>query len=190
MTKHEGWGWRPGRGWGGLHDKPGVAFSGIGFVFGGPGRRFFESGQARLAILSLLDDGPKHGYELIKELAARSGGAYRASAGTIYPTLQLLEDQDMVVAGQQDGKKVYRLTAKGRAELEREHDTVDRIWERASNWEDWSSWMQSDAADIVRPMADTIKATFKAARKAARDPKRARRVWEILDDARKRLEDL
>jgi len=189
MSKHYGWGWRPGRGWGGLHDEPGLGFSGLGFVFGGPGR-FFESGQARLAILSLLADGPKHGYELIKDLAARSGGAYRASAGTIYPTLQLLEDQDLVTAEQQDGKKVYRLTDAGRAELDREQDTVDKIWERASNWGDWSQWMRSDAADIVRPMAETLKATFKAARKAARDPKRARRVKEILEDTLKRLEDL
>ena len=52
----------------------------------------------RLAILSLLADGPRHGYELMKLLQERSGGVYRASAGTIYPTLQQLEDEGLVVA--------------------------------------------------------------------------------------------
>ena len=56
------------------------------------GRRFFESGEVRLAILSLLSDGPKHGYQLMKDLEERSGGLYKASAGSIYPTLQQLVD--------------------------------------------------------------------------------------------------
>ena len=53
--------------------------------------RFFESGEVRLAVLSLLAEGPKHGYQLIKEMLDRSGGLYRASAGTVYPTLQQME---------------------------------------------------------------------------------------------------
>jgi len=64
---------------------------------GGPrGGRFFGFGEARLAILSLLKEGPKHGYQLIKELEQRSGGLYRASAGTVYPTLQQLEDEKLL----------------------------------------------------------------------------------------------
>jgi len=55
--------------------------------------RFFGAGEVRLALLSLLENEPKHGYQLMKDLEDRSGGLYRASAGTIYPTLQLLEDE-------------------------------------------------------------------------------------------------
>src|SRR5215813_2778015 len=107
------------------------AFSGWGgwAAFGPPGgrRRFFESGEVRLAILSLLAEGPKHGYELIKQFEIRSGGLYRASAGTIYPTLQLLEDEGLITSETRDGKRVYRITKEGLDELEREADTVDEI---------------------------------------------------------------
>jgi DNA-binding PadR family transcriptional regulator len=79
-----------------------------GFGWGDPGhhgggpwgfrRRFFEPGEVRIALLSLLKDGPKHGYELMKELEARSGGMYKASAGSVYPNLQLLEDEGLIKA--------------------------------------------------------------------------------------------
>ena len=60
--------------------------------------KFFERGEVPLAILSLLADGPKHGYELMKTLEERSGGLYEASAGTIYPTLQQLQDQELIAS--------------------------------------------------------------------------------------------
>jgi DNA-binding PadR family transcriptional regulator len=59
-----------------------------------------------------------HGYDLIRELEERSGGAWRPSPGSIYPTLQLLEDEGLVTSEEQDGKRVYTITDAGRAELE------------------------------------------------------------------------
>src|SRR5438876_7399573 len=98
-------------------------------------RRFFESGEVRLAILSLLAERPMHGYELMKEMEARSGGMYRASAGTVYPNLQQLEDEGLVRAqGGDDGKRVYTITDEGKKALEQEEATVKRIWNRASAW--------------------------------------------------------
>src|ERR1700733_12368926 len=91
----------------------------IALALGSKGR-FFGAGEMRLAILSLLSEGPKHGYQLMKELAERSGGVYRASAGSVYPTLQQLEDEGMVVAEMQSGRRVYRLTEGGRKELARD----------------------------------------------------------------------
>ena len=67
--------------------------AGVGIAFGSRGR-FFETGEVRLAMLSLLSEGAKHGYQLMKELEERSGGTYKASAGTIYPTLQQMEDDE------------------------------------------------------------------------------------------------
>src|SRR5436309_1137662 len=87
-----------------------------GFSFG-RGPRFFEAGEVRLAILSLLSEGPKHGYQLMKEMKDRSGGAYSASAGSVYPTLQQLEDEGLVEAEMQGGRRVYKLTDEGRQEL-------------------------------------------------------------------------
>ncbi|RPJ85366.1 MAG: PadR family transcriptional regulator, partial [Acidobacteria bacterium] len=88
--------------------------------------RFFGAGEVRLGLLSLLEQEPKHGYQLMKELEERSGGFYRASAGTIYPTLQMLEDEGLVISEAADGKRVYRITEAGRAELVREASTVKR----------------------------------------------------------------
>src|SRR5215467_13606332 len=119
--------------------------------FGWGGRaRFFESGEVRLAILSLLSEGPKHGYQVMKELEERSGGLYRASAGSIYPTLQQLEDEDLIRSDQQNGKRIYSITDAGRAELDRDPEAVKRIWLRAEKWEEWGQYMNPDTMSIMR----------------------------------------
>ena len=71
----------------------------------GPRRGFFRSGEVRLALLSLLAESPGHGYQLMKRLEKRSGGLYQASAGTIYPVLQQLEDEGLVRSHEEDGKR-------------------------------------------------------------------------------------
>src|SRR6202045_3464743 len=92
-----------------------------------PRSRFFGPGEVRLAILSLLTDGPRHGYELMKMLAERSGGIYRASAGTVYPTLQQLEDEGLIASDLQEGRRVYRVTDAGRREVERLGEDIKDI---------------------------------------------------------------
>ena len=153
-------------------------------------RRFFEQGEVRLAVLSLLKDGPKHGYELIKQFEIRSGGLYRASAGTVYPTLQLLEDEGLIAAETIDGKKVYRITPEGEAELERESDTVGEIWGRAERWEEWSKWMGPQAFVVAGPLGHLVKEALKAAQAAGDSPDRQQKVREILERARKDLSSL
>lgn len=90
---------------------------GPGMGPGGPGPRMFGRGDLKYALLDLLRERPKHGYEMIKDLEDRSGGFYTPSAGAIYPTLQLLEDRGWVTADTVDGKKVYTITNEGRAAL-------------------------------------------------------------------------
>jgi DNA-binding PadR family transcriptional regulator len=108
--------------------------------------RFFGPGEVRLALLSLLADEPMHGYELMKRLEERSGGVYRASAGTIYPTLQQLEDEGQITSKSLNGKRVYKLTEAGRGELKERDETVRQIWRRARRWEDWRSALPKEAA--------------------------------------------
>jgi DNA-binding PadR family transcriptional regulator len=120
----------------------------------------------------------------MKELEARSGGSYRVSAGTMYPSLQQLEDEGMIVSETKDGKRVYRLTDLGKKELERESATADNIWQRTSDWGDWGQWIGQSA---LGPM---MKATIRAMKHATRDPAMRARVEEILDRARRELEDL
>ena len=79
----------------------------------GPGRRRQRRGDIKYALLELLAERPRHGYELIKELEQRYGGFYRPSPGSVYPTLQLLEDEGHLSASEQEGKKVYTVTESG-----------------------------------------------------------------------------
>jgi DNA-binding PadR family transcriptional regulator len=168
-------------------------FGWAGFAAFGPlggRRRFFEPGEVRLAVLSLLAEGPKHGYELIKQFEIRSGGLYRASAGTIYPTLQLLEDEGLIRSEMADGKKVYRITPEGAAELEREADAVDEIWGRAEHWQEWSHWMGPRAMVLAGPLAHFVKAALRATQAAGDAAELQDRVREILDRAREELEEI
>lgn len=151
-------------------------------------RRFFESGEVRLAILSLLAEGPKHGYQLMKELEERSGGLYRASAGSVYPTLQQLEDEGLIAAGQQEGKRVFSLTDAGRTELEKDPEAVRRIWQRAEKWEEWGQCLNPDSLHLLKPLGTLTKAAWKAASRANGKHEAEERLTRILDQARKELE--
>jgi DNA-binding PadR family transcriptional regulator len=154
----------------------------------GPRRGFFQQGEVRLALLSLLEDGPAHGYELMKRLEERSGGMYQASAGTVYPVLQQLEDEDLVRAHEQDGKNVYELTDAGRDELRLNKEGVERIWKRAGGWKEWGVNMGPESAEIWSSWGRLTKAAFKAA--ARSDFEETDKIREILDRARKELEAL
>ncbi len=160
-------------------------------MFGGFGPRgggFFRAGEVRLALLSLLADGPAHGYELMKRLEKRSGGTYQASAGTVYPVLQQLEDEGLVTTEQAEGKKVYRITDAGRDELTRQAEAVDRIWHRARGWEEWGNWLGPETAEIAGAVGRLVKASFQAAARSGADGIEA--VREVLDRARKELDEL
>lgn len=149
--------------------------------------RFFESGEVRIALLSLLKDGPKHGYELMKDLEARSGGMYKASAGTVYPNLQMMEDEGLIKAEvPEDGKRVYAITDAGRAELEKNKEAADRVWSRASTWDDWSAAASPGALEVMGPAMRLARAAFG---KAARgDDKQVERIRQILTKAADEVE--
>src|ERR1700722_15277127 len=99
-----------------------------GFGRGGGGGRIFGPGDLRLMLLSLIAEKPRHGYELIKEIEQKFGGAYSPSPGSIYPTLTLLEEMDHVRAAATDGaRKLFEITDQGRAFLEENRATLDGV---------------------------------------------------------------
>lgn len=159
------------------------------FAFGGRSR-FFESREVRLAILSLLDEAPKHGYQIMKEIGERCGRLYGGGAGSVYPTLQQLEDEGLVASKRQDSKRVYRLTEAGREELERDPEAVDRIWDRARSWQDWGQCLGPQVAVLMSPLVIAIKATLRAVRSAAGRPDREDQIRGILERATKEIEAL
>ena len=178
--------WRGGMGSGFM----GGGFMGGGFPWGRGGRwgRFFGPGEIRLALLSMLESGPKHGYELMRELENKSGGIYKASAGAIYPALQQLEDEGLVTSDQAAGKRTYSLTQAGRDELQREGDTVKRIWQRAEQAGDWAPWMGMEGAEVMRPAAEVMKTALRAATRGTHDSKKIAKIREILERTKKEIE--
>jgi DNA-binding PadR family transcriptional regulator len=87
---------------------------------GGPGRGRGRRGDVRAAILKLLVERPMHGYEMIQEIAERSDNMWKPSPGSVYPTLQLLEDEGLIVTTESDGnKKLFDLTEEGRTAAEK-----------------------------------------------------------------------
>lgn len=152
--------------------------------------RFFQPGEIRLALLALLDEAPKHGYQLMKQLEARSGGLYRASAGAIYPTLQKLEGEGLLASEERGAKRIYRVTEAGTAELERQPELIRRIWRRAETWGDWAPCLGPEGALIAAPAAALVKSALRALASAAGEPDRLWKVHAILEQARRGLDDL
>ena len=127
----------------------------------------FAHGNLRLYLLALLEEQPRHGYELIQALSDRFGGTYSPSAGTIYPRLAKLEEEGLVTKTADGRKTVYEITAAGRAEVDYRRNDLDAI--------------EDDLTDSVRRLADGVRAEVNDAMRslraelasAAREAKRA-----------------
>ena len=128
----------------------------------------FAHGQLRLYLLALLEDGPRHGYELITALSDRFGGTYRPSAGTVYPRLARLEEEGLVVRTDDGRKSSYTLTAAGRAELEaRRVDLADLEAGIAETVRDRAVQLRDDVRDAMRGLRADLASAAQQARSSA-----------------------
>jgi DNA-binding PadR family transcriptional regulator len=132
----------------------GHGFGPFGRGFGGPrggGFRFgrmIRDGELRLVALALIEETPRHGYDIIKALEEKSSGFYSPSPGVVYPTLTYLEEAGYATATAEGNKKVYAISDAGRAYLEENRDAVQTILEqitrvgqkmsKAREWFDWA----------------------------------------------------
>jgi DNA-binding PadR family transcriptional regulator len=142
--------------------------------------RFFGLGEVRLAVLSMIAERPKNGYQLIKELSMRLGYLYHASSGTVYPVLKQLEKEGLVESRLEEGRNLYRPTRKGRALLASEAAAVAQIWTRAEQVEDLGQYAGPHAAIIAGPLNELYTTALRASNWAAGDPNREDQVREIL----------
>jgi DNA-binding PadR family transcriptional regulator len=149
-----------------------------GWSHAGPHRRSHRArrGDVRGAILALLAEEPMHGYEMIQRLEERTGGRWRPSAGSIYPTLQLLEDEGLVSAEEIDGRRVVKLTDQGRKAAE------EREGEKA-RWQGDDS--ESPIGDL-RSVAFQVAAAVRQVAHAGTEEQLTRAV-EVLAETRKKL---
>ena len=136
----------------------------------------FRHGSLRLYLLRLLDEEPRHGYEVIRLLRDRFMGVYSPSPGTIYPRLARLEEEGLVTHDEVDGRKVYRITEAGREELRSRSDELDELEEELS----------ASVSDIVREVREDVRQTVRSLREeltwAARESRRMGR--EMAADVR------
>jgi DNA-binding PadR family transcriptional regulator len=168
-------------------DRPpfGPGAFGRGFPFGrsfpGGGRRAGR-GDIRAAILALLAEQPMHGYQIIQELSERSGGAWRPSPGSVYPTLQQLEDEGLVRAVQTEaGRRVHELTDAGRTE-------AAATGRESAPWEDAAEERPGEVAGLRQLFAQVAAATWQVAQ--AGSVRQHAAAAEILRETRRRLYQL
>ena len=169
------------------------------WFWGGPGRRrggrmgggrMFEQGDLKLVILRLLDEKPRHGYDIIKALEERSGGAYSPSPGTVYPTLTLLEDLGYARASvEEGGRKVYEITAEGRAYLAEQRPAVDDIFNRLADMMGSGAW-RAGMGDLANAFKNVGRAAFAQATHHRHDPDRLARIREVLERAAREIDAL
>jgi len=116
---------------------------GGGGGYRGRGRRA-RRGDVRMAALLLLAEEPRNGYQIMQELEERSGGAWRPSAGSVYPALQLLEDEGLIRSEQVDGRKLLHLTDAGRELVKR------RPQDQPAPWDELAGDVSDDARAIMK----------------------------------------
>ena len=159
------------------------------FIFGHRGRRrrrhmkwkIFERGDLKFVILRLISKRPMHGYEVMKALEEESKGYYRPSPGSVYPTLQMLDDEGYVTVEEQKGKKTYTITDEGLAYLDENEDVVDEVFDRVDHFTD--RFFGGDMRALSRSFSKLAQLTFDQAFQWGADPEDLARMNEILEKA-------
>jgi DNA-binding PadR family transcriptional regulator len=146
----------------------------------------FDRGDLKYVILELLRDRPMHGYEVMRDLEDRSSGCYSASPGSVYPTLQLLEDEGYVRSEQENGRKIYSITDEGRAFLDQNRDRVEDILERVAGFA--RHFSDSAMSDLTRSFVKLAQASFEQAVRRPGDADSLSRLREILERAVREVE--
>ncbi|TMR92490.1 PadR family transcriptional regulator [Nonomuraea basaltis] len=130
----------------------------------------FGHGRLRLYLLKLLEESPRHGYEVIRLLQDRFLGVYSPSPGTIYPRLARLEEEGLVTHEVIEGKKVFSITDKGREELNARLDELDDLEQEISaSVRDIAREVKEDVRDTVKSLRDELTRMAKDVRTGARD---------------------
>ncbi|MGV8886140.1 MAG: PadR family transcriptional regulator [Microbacteriaceae bacterium] len=135
-------------------------------------------GDVRAAVLALLGEKPMHGYQIIQEIGERSGGAWKPSPGSVYPTLQLLADEGLIAVEESNGRKTYSLTPEGR-------EVMDAASDRPAPWEAHAGHEGSRHSALPKAGIDLAQAAAQVGRSGT--PEQVTQAVEALDEARRKL---
>jgi len=139
-------------------------------------------GNVRAAILSVLAEEPMHGYQIMQRLEERSGGMWRPSPGSVYPTLQLLEDQGFIKGEELEGRRVFSLTEAGKAEAEASKQSHGAPWESPEHGAEGSRFKLRKAVFQIGAAAKQVGTTGSS--------EQVDKALEILAEARQRIYEL
>jgi DNA-binding PadR family transcriptional regulator len=153
----------------------------------GPGRHPYAGGRGprarrgdvRAAILALLAEEPRNGYQIIQELTERTGGVWQPSPGSIYPALQQLEDEGLVRVVEVEGRKAYELTDEGRKHVDERKDEIGAPWETIVEAAPAS---EAELRDLGRQLFGALMQVAHAG-----SEKQVQQAKEVLADTRKAL---
>jgi len=134
-------------------------------------------GEVRAAVLALLAEQPMHGYQIIREIEERSGGSWKPSAGSVYPTLQLLADEGSISAEESNGRKIYSLTEAGRGEVAAQHGSAP--------WDAAGPMAGAGMSSLPKAGIELAQAAAQVGRTGS--PEQVQQAVAVLDEARRRL---
>lgn len=134
-------------------------------------------GDVRASVLFLLAEKPMHGYQIIREIEERTGGRWKPSAGSVYPTLQLLADEGLVTVAMEEDRKVYHLTAEGREAAESAGDNVP--------WDTGVEEATYDFGKLPKAGFELAQAVAQVARAGSQEQKD--KALEVLQGARRTI---
>jgi DNA-binding PadR family transcriptional regulator len=191
------WGYRErqehgfgGRGRGGSGHFFGGREHGGGFDRGfGRGReRLFDAGDVKLVILKLLSEQPSYGYQLIKTMEERLSGGYTPSAGVIYPTLTMLEEEGLATAASENNKKVYSLTADGTEYLEANKRRVEELFARLE--EAGQGFERGRSPELMKAFMNLRGAVMARVTRGNVKPEQIEKMTEAINAAAKAIDEL
>ncbi len=150
-------------------------------------RRMFDGGELRLVLLKLIEEEPRHGYDLIRAIEDMTAGEYAPSPGIIYPTLSFLEDGGLIKpVDSDDSRKTFKITKKGKSELKDKADEVEALMERLSRHGRRNN--SGDSAAVKRAMGNLFAVLGHRLSAKGIDEALIREVTDILDEAAQRIE--
>jgi DNA-binding PadR family transcriptional regulator len=148
----------------------------------------FDGSELRLVLLKLIEEQPRHGYDLIREIEERSGGAYAPSPGVIYPTLTMLDDMGLVEARAEGARKAFAITDAGTAELAEKAEEVAALFQRLAELGEHHA--RTSGGPIRRAMGNLRAVLQERLGGSEVDSETLHAVADILDEAARKIERL
>jgi DNA-binding PadR family transcriptional regulator len=156
--------------------------------FRGGRERLFDPGDVKLVILSLLSEQPSYGYQLMKTMEQRLSGGYTPSAGVIYPTLTMLEEEGLATASVENDKKIYSVTPAGMEYLRTNHRRIEELFERLE--EAGRGFERIRSPEIMKAFQNLRDAFAARLSRESVTPEQIRKITDAINAAAKAIDEL